>query len=70
MRSAVGGCVEKSFPNPPPRTAASGFTMNMCASAGETERGGGTCFDVASSLRSALARASGSCDRKAPDSSA
>src|SRR5919204_560852 len=44
--------------------------MNRCASAGLTVAGTGTCFADASSFRRALASASGSRDRIAPDSSA
>ena len=44
--------------------------MNMCASPGCSDRGGGTCRLVCSSFWSALASADGSRDRKAPDSSA
>ncbi len=44
--------------------------MNRCASAGPTLAGAGIFFEYASSFRSALASASGSCERWAPDSSA
>ena len=44
--------------------------MNMCASPGCSDRGGGTRRLVCSSFCSALASADGSRDRNAPDSSA
>ena len=58
------------FEKPRPRIPASGFITNRWASAGLRSRGGGTCFVATSSFRSALASASGSFDRNAPDSSA
>jgi hypothetical protein len=64
IRSSVGGWVENRFPKPPlPLSADIGFMMNMWASAGLTLLGGGTRLVVCSSLRSALASASGSFER-------
>src|SRR5204862_8167033 len=71
IRGAVGGCVENRLAKLAREARPlNGFTMNRCASDGARVAGGGTCAAACSSLRSALARASGSCERYAPDSSA
>src|SRR2546429_9201855 len=72
MRAGVGGWVEKRLAKPT-RWAArplNGFMMNRCASLGANVAGGGICWAADSSFRRALASASGSWERYAPDSSA
>ena len=65
--------MENRFIEKPARWAArplNGFMMNRWASLGASVAGGGICCAADSSLRRALASASGSWDRYAPDSSA
>ena len=69
MRSAIGGCVENILESPWP--GRKGFAIIMWLAVSSRGSGGsGSCFVPASSLRRALARASGSPVSWAPEASA
>src|SRR2546427_11378020 len=72
IRASVGGWVENNLANDdaPADRPLKGLMMNMWAWAGDTDGGTGTCRTASSIFLSALASASGSWERYAPDSSA